>query len=364
MLASSDLRSALRNVMQRGATIPLSDSDFNEFALSAFRHQFELNDPYRHYCERRDRIPAVITEWTEIPAVPTAAFKEVALVAGDPADARVAFKTSGTTRGAERRGTHYILDPTLYEASLLASFSSYVMHDTSTMRILSLIPSNAEQPDSSLSYMASMIVRDLGTPGSGFFADTRAGLLVDQLRAALTHSASLHIPVCLLGTALAFVHFMAAAPGAVFQLANGSRLMDTGGFKGERRVISAHDLRARYRTAFGLPPHLCVNEYGMTELCSQYYDARFEGEQTVKRGPAWLRARAVDPETLEPVARGKVGILQHFDLANLDSVCAVLTEDLAYEVDDGFVLLGRVPGATPRGCSIAMDILLSDARPN
>jgi hypothetical protein len=119
-------------------------------------------------------------------------------------------------------------------------------------------------------------------------------------------------------------------------------------------------MRARYQTAFGIPPDLCVNEYGMTELCSQYYDAGYFGENTVKQGPPWLRARVVDPETLAPVARGEVGILQHLDLANLDSVCAILTEDLAFETDNGFVLLGRAPGAMPRGCSIAMDIMLAD----
>jgi len=104
---------------------------------------------------------------------------------------------------------------------------------------------------------------------------------------------------------------------------------------------------------------MCINEYGMTELCSQYYDFRFEEDLAVKAGPPWLRARVLDPDTLAPLPRGEVGILQHFDLANLDSVSAVLTEDLGRETDHGFVLLGRVPNATPRGCSIAMDLLLS-----
>ena len=33
-------------------------------------------------------------------------------------------------------------------------------------------------------------------------------------------------------------------------------------------------------------------------------------------------------------------------------------EDLGTAMDDGFLLLGRAAGATPRGCSIAMDMLL------
>jgi hypothetical protein len=76
-----------------------------------------------------------------------------------------------------------------------------------------------------------------------------------------------------------------------------------------------------------------------------------------------VRTRAVDPDTLAPLPPGEVGILQHFDLANAGSVMAIQTEDLGVVAGDRFTLLGRSPGAQPRGCSIAMDILLQDRRP-
>jgi hypothetical protein len=75
-----------------------------------------------------------------------------------------------------------------------------------------------------------------------------------------------------------------------------------------------------------------------------------------------VKTRVVDPETLQPVPAGEVGILQHFDLANLFSVMAVQTEDLGRIHDPGFELLGRAPGATPRGCSVAVDLLLEAVR--
>src|SRR5690606_12038332 len=112
---------------------------------------------------------------------------------------------------------------------------------------------------------------------------------------------------------------------------------------------------------------------GMTELCSQYYDAGLRdrvlgrsdadspGAGRRKVGPPWLRARAVDAETLEPLPEGVPGLLQHFDLANLGSVLAVQTEDIGTVSRDGVHLLGRVTDAPPRGCSIAMDDLLRAA---
>jgi hypothetical protein len=138
--------------------------------------------------------------------------------------------------------------------------------------------------------------------------------------------------------------------------------MDTGGAKGMNRPLSrAGFLRACW-THLGIPTYYCVNEYGMTELCSQRYDSalrdRFDGRSLASRrlvAPPWLRTRVVDPDTLEPVSPGAVGLLCHHDLANAGSVSVVLTEDLGRLVgDDGIELAGRVPGAVPRGCGLLL----------
>lgn len=366
MTDNRSVREAVLAVMQRGAHQTLTDAEFNSLALRVFAHQFENNEPYRRYCERRDRTPANTEHWHDIPPVPTAAFKEVALFTDDIDRAALTFRTSGTTRGAERRGLHYIRDAALYEASLLAGFREFMLPGIDRMLMVSLIAPTEEVPDSSLSFMASSVMRTVGAPGSTFVASAQEGLDIQQLDDVLS---STDQPVCILGTSLAYVHWFESTAGSLFrrarkfQLPEGSRLMDTGGFKGETRQVTPAELRAQYEDRLGIPADHCINEYGMTELCSQYYDADLRdgaSVERIKKGPPWLRARIVDPETLAPVLRGTTGIVQHFDLANVDSVAAVLTEDLAHEETDGFVLRGRAPGATPRGCSIAMDILLND----
>jgi hypothetical protein len=354
MPAAPQLRAALLDVMRRGISSSLSDTEFDFYALRVFAHQYEHNLPYRKYCDRRGRTPANVDAWTDVPAVPTGAFKEVALVAGEPQDAQLTFRTSGTTRGAEKRGVHYILDPSLYEASLLPAFQTFVLDGAERMRMLSLIAPADDAPDSSLSYMITAVMRQFGSAGSAFYAN-RNGIDLASLNAAVEHSSE---PVCLLGTSLAYAHWMESLGDKRFALPTGSRLMDTGGFKGESRAFTSEELRSRYESVLGIPRERCINEYGMTELCSQYY-----ASNGTRRGPPWVRARVVNPEDLRPVARGETGILQHFDLANLDSVSAIQTEDLGRETADGFVLIGRAPGAVPRGCSIAMDMLLSNAGP-
>jgi hypothetical protein len=366
-----DLRARLLELFAGPFTEPLADDAFNDTALTIFRYQFERNVPFAAFCRRRDRTPARVRHWTEIPAVPTAAFREVALVAGDPAAADIVFRTSGTTRGRERRGTHFVLDRSVYHASLLPNFAGRLLPDGAPVRMLSLLPPAEELSDSSLAHMITVVMKRFGAPGSRCVASVRNGIDFDGLAAALDVAEREGAPVCLLGTSFSFVHWMdhLDATGRSFTAPAGSRLMDTGGYKGRSREVPADELRAAYVRLLGLDPDYCVNEYGMTELGSQAYDSTLfervrQGAAGARRkfAPPWMRTRVVHPDTLEPVRAGTPGLLQHVDLANLSSVLVVQTEDLGVATDDGFAVLGRAPGATPRGCSIAMDDLLSSVR--
>jgi hypothetical protein len=108
--------------------------------------------------------------------------------------------------------------------------------------------------------------------------------------------------------------------------------------------------------------------YGLTEHSTQFLDAvlrnrsRGQAAPRYKTVPPWARTRVLDPETLEELPAGEIGLLCHHDLANLSSVGVVLTEDLGYALSEGFELLGRAQGAEARGCSIAIDELLSATR--
>jgi len=361
---AADLISRLLATIGRGAAAPLDDGSFDGLARDVFRHQFENNPLYRAYCERRGRTPVDVHGWLDVPSVPTDAFKAAPLVAGDPAQAVVVFRTSGTTGGASRRGAHYLIDTQLYRASLLAGFQHHLLPEGRPMPILSLVPDFAEAADSSLSFMIDEVVAAFGGEGSGWFV-SGSGLDVDSLHERLRLAEIQGIPVLLAGTSLAFVHLLDAleATGAELRLPHGSRVMDTGGFKGRAREVSRGQLYAEIEARLGVSGAYLVNEYGMTEMCSQFYDG-IAGESPASDrprlhyGPGWVRSVAVDPETLLPLPAGEAGILLHFDLANLHSVSAIQTSDLGIVSDDGIELLGRVAGAEARGCSIAMDELL------
>ncbi|HSU16195.1 hypothetical protein [Longimicrobium sp.] len=365
---ASELKQRLLSVIARGAHAPLDEAEFDALALGVFAHQYACNAPYRAFCDRRGATPETVRGWAEVPAVPTDAFKATALVCGDPSSAAATFRTSGTTQGSERRGTHIVPDLALYDAALRAGFSAHLLPDGARPRILSLVPSPADLPDSSLSHMIGEVMRDFAAPGSDGFVTPDGGIAGDRLRDALRAAEADGAPVCIPGTAFAFVHWLdaLAAAGDQFHLPEGSRVMDTGGFKGRSREVTREELYAAIEDRLGIAPAWCVNEYGMTEMSSQFYDgaagSALAPSGRLHVGPSWVRTQAADPETLRPLPHGEVGVLRHWDLANLNSVMAIQTADLGFTTHAGFRVLGRARGAEARGCSIAMDELLSAIR--
>jgi len=339
-----------------------SEDRFEELALDLFAFQFEHCAVFRRFCEGRGQTPKTVDTWRCIPAVPTGAFKEVALRSFPDNNTIHCFRTSGTSTAV--RGTLHLDTLELYEASLLPTFRRFMFPelilpgDRTSIRVLA--PSPKEQPDSSLSHMFGVALDELGTPGSGFDVDN-GDLDVDHLLTLLVESAASEAPIALCGTAFAFVHLIEhmTRHGVLIGLPPASRVMETGGFKGRSREMSRIDLYSELKRVLGVPAERIVNQYGMTELGSQFYDSVLcvPGEPRRKLGPPWSRVVIIDPETGHEAATGRVGTIVVIDLANTGSVLALQTGDLGRAVIDGFEVIGREEGAEARGCSIAADEL-------
>jgi hypothetical protein len=335
------------------------EARFESLALELFAFQFERCAPYARFCEGRGRTPRSVRRWREIPAVPTGAFKELALRSFPVERTCKVFRTSGTSAG--RRGALYLDTLEVYEASLLPSFERFVLPDLAAGERASfavLAPSPGEAGESSLSHMFGVLVARRGGPHSAFFV--RGGELAEErLLRALRRAEAGGEPLVLCGAAFAFVHLLErlAARGERVALPPESRAMETGGFKGRSRELTREALYAELEERLGLPAARIVNQYGMTELGSQFHDSVLREPAAPRRklGPPWARVRLLDPATGDEAAPGEVGMLAIVDLANTGSVLAVQTADLGRRVADGFEVLGRAPGAEERGCSIGAD---------
>jgi len=370
--------------------IPYEDSDscnsslrnheaFNARALELFALQFSHNAAYRKISEVRCVTPCTVSHWSQIPAVPAAAFKELELTCLAPAQRMHVFHSSGTTERRPSRHFHNAESLAVYGASLWSWFLQQVLTDLRftiyDLRLAILTPPPVQAPHSSLVHMFEVVRCQLGAPESSFVgrvaADGSWTLDFEAALAQLTADSGLRTPdkgTLLLGTAFSFVHLLdfLGEKNLRFQLPPGSTVTETGGYKGRSRCLPKAELHALITERLGVPSSRIVCEYGMSELSSQAYGAsdewRVASGATTSRHPSratrhlqfppWSRAQIVSPETGCEVAEGETGLIRVFDLANVFSVMAIQTEDLGIRRGDGFELIGRAEQAEPRGCSL------------
>jgi hypothetical protein len=346
-------------IAQDGCT----DAQFDALALRLFAHQYAHNEALQRFAQRRGCTPRRVAGWREIPAVPIDAFKQATLSCEPAPSCERVFMTSGTTR-AELKGRHWHPTLTVWDASMRTNFAQRFMGGRAArLPMAILFPPQAQLGHSSLARYLSLAVEDFGDAGSDWFVGTD-GMDAQGLLAWLERAQAQAAPVAVLGASFSFVHLLdhLAAQGRRLSLPEGSRLLDTGGYKGQSRSLAPDAFYDGLAQGLGVPRARCINMYGMTELSSQFYDEGNASLPSVKSGPHWIRTRVVDPLTGREMPRGEPGLLVHCDLASFNATTTLLTEDMGVAVEGGFHLLGRAEGAQAQGCSVAAEDFLRAVR--
>ena len=333
-----------------------------------------MNHPlYQRYCE----IHGVTQRGKSIldyPPLPVESFKRKDLCPFDPSLTVAEFHSSGTTENT--RSIHKFRDPGLMQRSLFFTFTMFISPlMPANTRILSLMPSREDNPNSSLGYMISEFVHAMGGPGSGSYFSMANGLDVEGICAQIQQAEKENAPVHLMGPAFAYVEFLDKLGDRQFHCPAGSALLETGGYKGKSREIPKSDLRDALANHLGIERRAIYGEYGMCELSSQGYEicARNLKSNLPEEGlfifPPWLKCLIYNPENMSPMAPDADGQIAFFDLCNLDSAAFILTGDIGrlVSLDEdlqnrlpghpkfALKLYGRAPSAVPKGCSIAWD---------
>jgi hypothetical protein len=340
---------------------------FEEIALEVFRYQFASVPRYRAFCRHRGAEPDAVRSFAAIPFASTLAFKHAHIVneAEIGVPSALTFKTSGTTKGYGARGNHRIPWPEIYRMSALAHLKRMLFPEGGRMPLLALHPTFDRMAQSSLSWMLSWCIEEFGTAESVCVATPRV-VDTDEAIRFLRIAEHRDRPVGLLGTTAAFAKLFQPLHGDPVRLAKGSRLMDTGGAKGQMVPLKDHEVRELAHCLLGIEPDLAINEYGMTELCSQLYDATpFNSTMAVsaprmKLPPPWMRPVALDPVSLQHLPDGQAGLMAFFDLANVGSISAIMTEDFGYTLDGAVAILGRAAASDPRGCALGIEQFATD----
>ncbi|HEX3777504.1 MAG TPA: acyl-protein synthetase [Polyangiaceae bacterium] len=343
-------------------------ASFQDLAHEIAEFQREFSPGFARLLARRGHSSEA---FEDIPGVPCDAFRITRVAVHPAAEDLLRFATSGTTSGA--RGIHPLRRIDTYREVALSFGRRALLAGEEPRRVVALAPQPDNPPTSSLGHMMALFMDDFERSAESelraherWLIDER-GVNLAALEQASRDARDADQTLIVLATSFALVALLDALGGRRIAAPARTVIMQTGGFKGKSREIAAGELRRAVAESFGVEQRCVVGEYGMTELTSQLYEATLPGSALeaehhgtpgVYFEPPWLRVVPVDPIELEPVAPGEVGIARIVDLANIDSALAIQTQDRVRRVNGGIELLGRTPGATPRGCSLAIEEFL------
>jgi hypothetical protein len=327
----TDTRAAL---LQRIAELP--QGDFGTLALAVFRYQYQHNELYRRFVDLLAIDPVAITDWRTIPCLPISLFKSYAIQSGDWTPVRT-FTSSGTTGAQTSR--HLLRDEEEYRRNARRAFAQRY-GPVADYGVLALLPAYLERTGSSLVFMADDFIRQSRYAASGFFLDD-----LDTLVQRLHELHERRVPTLLLGVSFALLEVAERyGPLRLPDLI----VMETGGMKGRRREMTRSELHAQLTAGFGVAA--IHSEYGMTELLSQAYSP---GGGRFWPSPALRVHTRQITDPLNAAPPGKTGALQLFDLANLDTISFIASDDLGRVYADGsFEVLGRLDHSDVRGCNL------------
>jgi hypothetical protein len=312
-------------------------TDFAGLALDVFRYQVVHNPIYAQFLDLLHVDPATVAAAIDIPHLPIALFKKYRLQSGEWKAVRT-FTSSGTT------GTITSHHPVRTEGWCRENARRAFEDQYGPLAgrpVLALLPAYLKRTGSSLVFMADDFIQRSGHPDSGFFLDDLVGLAekLRQLQLDLAGPRPL-----LIGVSFALLDLAERHPADLRRII----IMETGGMKGRRKELTRAELHTTLSAAFKAE-HI-HSEYGMTELLSQAYapqNGLFLPAPTLRA----TTREVTDP--LSPTASGKTGPLNLTDLANLDTISFIATDDLGRVHPDGsFEVLGRLDASDVRGCNL------------
>ncbi len=321
--------------------------DFEAYALRLFALHHKSNALFREFCDAKQVRVADVRRWQDVPMVYNDVFK-THLVASFPLEQAVMGLLTGGTTSLTQRGRIFRDEDgkKLVFAANRKMTEAYLFPDFEAgrrCRILILAPSPELAPSMGMAIGMDQTRRAFGTPDSTFLLG-KTGVDVAALLEALREAEASGGPVALIGATAAYVYFFQACRRKrwSFKLPPGSRICDGGGYRGRFGVVTRDDYYAMVEEILGIPGTHCVNVLGEAETATNLFDdalrRHVKGLPPRKRTrpvPPWSRVLAMNVDTLAPLPDGEVGLLAHWDLANVPTVLAVITDNLGYTTDGG-----------------------------
>jgi hypothetical protein len=313
-----------------------SNMTFADIALSVYNFQSQNNPVYARYLSLMGYTDRKYHYTDDIPLMPISFFKHYDIKSG-AWDSDMIFLSSGTS--GMQRSRHLVKDANWYNQISFKIFRSFFSRDYET---LALLPSYMENGNSSLVHMVTHLSGD-ADPHRFHLYDHHT--LNDQIINKLNRYPEKD--TILWGVTFALMDFIEE-----YSIDNKRlKIIFTGGMKSRGEELAFDTVFAKLSSAF--PSSLIASEYGMTELFSQAY--AFNNKYFIPSATMQVLTKDFNDLTC-PAATGKTGQIGIIDLANVDTLSFIQTDDIGLCHDDNrFELMGRVTNSDLRGCNMLYD---------
>lgn len=312
-----------------------SGSEFTDACFQIFKFQYQNNVIYNEYIKLRKINIDKIKTIEQIPFLPIEFFRKYKITSSNKHYDEI-FASSGTT--GSNTSLHYVTDISVYKKSFKKCFT-YFYGSPEDFCILALLPGYYERKDSSLIFMVNELMNLSNCIHNGFYLNNYTDLHDKLVELNITKTR-----ILLIGVSFALLDFIEKYKIKL----NNCIVMETGGMKGRREEITREDLHKKLKDGFGV--NEVHSEYGMTELLSQAY-SKGEGNYYT---PPWMKILIRDTyDPLSYIETGKSGGINVIDLANINSISFIETQDIGKKNNDGsFEVLGRFDNSDVRGCNL------------
>jgi len=317
----------------------LSDTiiSFEEKALKIFAYQSVQNTLYLNFLTYTHRSGLEPKTIQEIPFLPITLFKTNAIQTSEWNAERI-FKSSGTTQMS--RSQHYIRSLGWYYANTERIWEDH-FGPLSDYEFVSLLPNYHENPDSSLLTMVSHFMKHSRNAKEDYFLDD-----YESLYARIVASKNDKVKLVLFGVSFALLEY---CEGHAHHNLENVIVVETGGMKKYKKEITRSDLHQKLKDCF--QGAAVYSEYGMSECLSQLYTSHDSSTEFIcNNHMRILISDPTDPYHFLPMGRsGRINII---DLANVDSIAFIATDDIGRQKSmDRVEVLGRLSNAELRGCN-------------
>nr|DAK04882.1 MAG TPA: acyl-protein synthetase [Caudoviricetes sp.] len=321
----------------------------NDIILEMVKIQAEQNPYYKKFLEFKGENASRWESIDDIAPIPIEIYKESKLLvkSGWFEPVKV-WESSGTSGNSSRTPLESTV---IYDDTIRRQFFKAYGH-TSHLSTVAFIPTPSEWPHSSLAYMFDIGVRGRLAPDSTFrlvkAPQGRVGVAsnLDNLVLEMTRRSLNGDRLFLYGISYLFIIVMEEIRKLGFKpfLGENPIVTDTGGYKGITRNYTREEFVKLFDETFSYKGEVeFITEYGMSELNSPFWGT---GIEPIFRIPDWVQVR-IDDETNQ---------LTIFDPGLYSTCVALKTQDRAELVDKNHIrLLGRLPGASMKGCSISAE---------